>query len=133
MDTFAIGDFATLDGFKVAKSPIAKVSIRLLVLKISYPKRKLFRSNHPQTLESVLNRGLLVTPLSNFAGALLGSSALSRFIVRGNSAQKTHTFARNTGALIPCLSFPVISVTFAVFRCCYVGLPHFVLPCPPLL
>jgi hypothetical protein len=44
MDTFAIGDFATLDGFKVAKSPIAKVSIRLLVLKISYPKRKLFRS-----------------------------------------------------------------------------------------
>ena len=41
MDTFAIGDFATLNPSKVAKSPIAKVSIRLLVLKISYPKRKL--------------------------------------------------------------------------------------------
>ena len=44
MDTFAIGDVASLNGFKVAKSPITKVSIRLLVLKISYPKRVLFRS-----------------------------------------------------------------------------------------
>jgi hypothetical protein len=67
---------------------------------------------------------------SRGSGAPLGHKG---FIVRGNSAQKTQKFARNTGALIPCLSFPVISVTFAVFRCCYVGLPHFLLPCPPLL
>ena len=67
MDTFAIGDFATLDGFKVAKSPIAKVSIRLLVLKISYPKRKLFRSICPFYGESYVahgnqGKGIVETP-----------------------------------------------------------------------
>ena len=41
---FAIGDFRNLDPFKVAKSPVAKGSIRLLVLKTSYPKRVLSRS-----------------------------------------------------------------------------------------